>query len=113
MKTPTLIAALALSALAKPAFSDHHQQPEAEEEQAPQAEVIERDADGKATRVRVDGREYAVCGEGQEDECINPREAGLDFGDVPIDYWPGQPASEIDHPLPQHAPPPPDDDDEG
>ena len=74
------------------------------DDHAPQAEVIERGAQGRATRVRVDGFEVDVCREGQQDSCINPHEAGLDFGGVPIDYWPGRPASEIDHPLPEHEP---------
>jgi hypothetical protein len=74
------------------------------EEPAPVAEVLERDESGKATRIRVQGFEYAVCGEGQTDGCINPREAGLDFGGVPIDYWPGQPASRVEEPLPEAQP---------
>ncbi len=45
-----------------------------------------------------------MCTEDNQDSCINPRAAGLDFGGVPIDYWPGRPASEIDEPLPQHRP---------
>ena len=72
----------------------------------PVAEVIKRDENGRAVRIRVEGFEYDVCGEGQQDGCINPREAGLDFGGVPIDYWPGQPASETDERLPPEAPPP-------
>ena len=28
------------------------------------------------------------------DGCINPREAGLKFGNRALDYWPGKPASE-------------------
>ena len=59
------------------------------------AEVVERDAEGRATRVRANGVDYSVCVDGQVDGCINPREAGLDFGDVPLDHWPGRPASEI------------------
>lgn len=85
-----LIAAAAFFA-AVPALADHHQ--EAEEDETQLAEVIERDEDGRATRIRVDGFEYDVCREEQQDNCINPREAGLDFGTVPIDHWPGQPAS--------------------
>lgn len=39
--------------------------------------------------------EYPLCTEGMTDGCINPREAGEDFGNVPLDYWPGKPASEM------------------
>lgn len=63
-------------------------------------EVVERDAQGHATRVKSDGIVYDVCTAGRTDGCINPRDAGLDEGNRPIDYWPGKPASEIDHPLP-------------
>ena len=60
----------------------------------PKAEVIERNDKGQATRIRVDGRVYEVCRDGKTDGCINPRDAGLDFGSVPLDHWPGRPASE-------------------
>ncbi len=60
------VAALALG-LASPALADHH------EEEAPKAEVVERDDDGRATKVSVDGVVYDVCTEGQTDGCINPR----------------------------------------
>ncbi len=79
---------------ASPAFAEHHE--ESEQQETPLAEVVERDEDGRAIRIRVEGREYDVCGEGQQDGCINPREAGLGFGTVPIDQWPGQPASTLE-----------------
>lgn len=59
------------------------------------ATVVERDARGRATKVAVDGRTYEVCRQGMSDGCINPREAGLNFGNVPLDRWPGRPASEL------------------
>ena len=59
------------------------------------ASVVERDGRGRATKVSVDGRTYEVCRQGMTDGCINPREAGLNFGNVPLDRWPGRPASEI------------------
>lgn len=59
------------------------------------ASVVERDARGRATKVSVNGRTYEVCREAMTDGCINPREAGLNFGNVPLDRWPGRPASEI------------------
>jgi hypothetical protein len=54
------------------------------------ATVVARDANGRATKVSVDGTEYAVCTASVKDACINPREAGLNFGNVPLDHWPGQ-----------------------
>lgn len=54
------------------------------------ATVVERDANGRATKVSVDGKEYAVCTATVKDSCINPREAGLNFGNVPLDHWPGR-----------------------
>ncbi len=70
-----------------PAMAEHH------EEEAPKAEVVSRDDNGRATRISVDGIEVDVCSAEVTDNCINPREAGLDFGAVPLDSWPGHPAS--------------------
>lgn len=39
--------------------------------------------------------EYPLCTDGRTNNCINPREAGKNYGNVPLDYWPGQPASEM------------------
>lgn len=58
------------------------------------AEVTERDAKGHATKVKVEGQEYAVCVGAVVDSCINPRQAGLNFGNTPLDHWPGKPASD-------------------
>ena len=46
--------------------------------------------------------EYPPCKGDQQDNCVNPREAGLNYGNRPLNYWPGKPASEIDGPLPQN-----------
>ncbi|MBO9516784.1 MAG: hypothetical protein J7493_01815 [Porphyrobacter sp.] len=54
----------------------------------PKAEVVERDARGKAIKVKIGDTVYDVCREGKYDSCINPREAGLAFGNVPLDNWP-------------------------
>ena len=107
MKIAIALPVIALS-IGTPAMADNH-----EGEEKPQAEVIERDEEGRATRIRVDGYEVEVCREGQQDDCINPREAGLDFGGVPIDYWPGRPASEIEGDLPREAPAQDSEDGEG
>jgi hypothetical protein len=74
------------------------------QEEKPEAEVIAWDADGKPDRVRVDGYEYKLCKGGQTDSCINPQDAGFDWGGKEIRYWPGRPASEIDEPLPEYRP---------
>ena len=48
--------------------------------------------DGKT--VMFGDKEVAVCTKELQDSCINPREAGLNWGNRPLDYWPGKPASE-------------------
>ncbi|WP_141521515.1 hypothetical protein [Novosphingobium sp. PC22D] len=60
----------------------------------PKAEVVEKDARGRPTKVMIEGKEYVVCTSDGQDGCINPREAGLKFGNTPLDHWPGKPASE-------------------
>lgn len=103
MSTPALIAALGLALLAVPVLAQDEPAPPPDEEN-PTAVVLKRDENGRATRIRVGEFEYDVCSEGREDGCINPREAGLDFGGVPIDYWPGEPASEIEERPPSDRP---------
>lgn len=39
--------------------------------------------------------EYPPCRGEMQDSCVNPREAGLNYGNRPLNYWPGQPASEM------------------
>lgn len=73
----------------------------------PTFEVAERDEDGRVTKVTYDGRIYDICIEDGQDSCINPRDAGLDFGTRELNYWPGRPASEIEEPLPFEKPPEP------
>lgn len=70
----------------------------------PKAEVVERDARGHATMVSVEGQQYKVCSATVTDSCIQPRQAGLNWGNTPIDYWPGKPASEIPGKLPVNKP---------
>jgi len=50
------------------------------------------------------GAEYPPCRGEVTDGCVNPREAGLNYGNRPLNYWPGRPASEIDGPLPAQQP---------
>lgn len=85
-----VVAAALASTLAVPALSQT-----AAANGTATASVVERDARGRAIKVSVDGRTYEVCRQGMTDGCINPREAGLNFGNVPLDRWPGRPASEI------------------
>lgn len=59
------------------------------------AEVVTKSASGRAQTVMLNGKEYQVCGGDVTDSCINPREAGLNFGNRALDYWPGKPASEM------------------
>ncbi|WP_066552768.1 hypothetical protein [Croceicoccus bisphenolivorans] len=82
--TPAVAAGLAL-ATAAPALADHHEETK--------AEVVERNEKGHATKVKVGEYVYAVCTPESQDSCINPREAGLNFGSTPLDHWPGAPAS--------------------
>lgn len=39
--------------------------------------------------------EYPLCSATVMDSCINPREAGKNYGNRPLGYWPGKPASEM------------------
>lgn len=49
------------------------------------------------------GSELPVCKANQQDGCINSW-AKNKTGNRPLNYWPGQPASEIDGPLPANDP---------
>jgi hypothetical protein len=44
--------------------------------------------------VTIDGKTYPVCTATVQDGCINPRQAGLKYGNTPMNNWPGHPASE-------------------
>lgn len=59
------------------------------------AEVLQKAANGRAQTIMLNDREYQVCGGDVTDGCINPREAGLNYGNRALDYWPGKPASEM------------------
>lgn len=68
--------------------------------QAHAGKVMKTDARGRATQVEMNGRNYDVCTARTQDNCINPRAAGLKWGNRALDYWPGHPASEkADHPA--------------
>lgn len=57
--------------------------------------VVERAANGRPTSVRIGGTVYKVCMTESEDSCIQPRAAGLNWGNRPLGHWPGRPASEM------------------
>ena len=40
-------------------------------------------------------KDYPVCSATVTDGCIQPREAGMNYGNRPLDYWPGKPASQM------------------
>jgi hypothetical protein len=105
-----IVIALA-AAVADPSAAQQTQQAPTTAPPKPKAEIIAYDADGKPDRVRVDGYEYKLCKGGQTDSCINPQDAGFDWGGRELTYWPGRPASEIEGPLPEHKPEEPKDDD--
>ena len=86
-KIAAILAAGTLASVTSPALADDHMEMK--------AEVVERNAQGKATKVKVGDKTYEVCSADSSDNCINPREAGLNFGNVPLDRWPGQPASSM------------------
>lgn len=45
---------------------------------------------------------YPPCRGTLQDSCVNPREAGLNYGNRPLNRWPGRPASEIPGPKQQN-----------
>lgn len=96
--TKLMISALAI-VLAAPAAAQT-----APAEPKPKVEVISVGEDGKPDVVRVEGFEMKVCKGEVKDGCINPQDAGFDWGGKEINYWPGKPASEIEGPLPVDKP---------
>lgn len=82
------LAATAALGLSGPAIADDHGDKNKAAYKAQSPEVIERNRQGKATKVRIDGKEVAVCMSETQDSCINPRAAGLNWGDRPLEYFP-------------------------
>lgn len=91
MKT-TYIAGLAFAASMMPLGASAFAAPASQNVQ-----ILARDSHHRATEVEVDGQRYAVCSATKTDNCIDPRAAGLKFGNVPLNYWPGEPASTLHH----------------
>ncbi len=55
----------------------------------------------QAAPAATDGN-YPPCKGAVQDHCVNPREAGLNYGNRPLNHWPGKPASEIPGPKKQN-----------
>lgn len=91
----TLFIATAAAALVLPAAAFAQPRDPMQQDQR-DAQITARDGRGHATQVQVDGQTYAVCTRDKQDGCINPRDAGLRWGNRELGYWPGQPASEQD-----------------
>lgn len=79
--------ALAAFAAAGTAQADNHSRDAEWKAESP--EIVERTPQGKVTKVRVKGKVYDVCENEKQDSCIQPRAAGLNRGDFPLNYWPG------------------------
>ncbi len=87
-------ASLVALGVTAPALADDHSEKKGWKAATP--EIVEKDARGKASKVRINGKVYDVCMTDEQDACINPRAAGLDWGNRPLKYWPGKPASQMD-----------------
>ena len=93
------IAILSAVAAASVAFSgvahaNHHEKGDGAKMDH-KVEVVKKSASSRAQTVMLSGKEYQVCSGDVTDNCINPRAAGLNFGNRALDYWPGKPASEM------------------
>ncbi|GMN03624.1 hypothetical protein [Erythrobacter sp. MTPC3] len=91
----TTLSLAALAATAPALAKDDHATTADNSTKAETPVVVERNSNGKATKVRVSGKVYDVCMKDDQDGCINPRAAGLNWGNRPLDYWPGKPASKM------------------
>ncbi|GAA0867459.1 hypothetical protein GCM10009116_00330 [Brevundimonas basaltis] len=88
-------AAVAALAITLAAGAVHAQDRGPAQEQAPATHaespvVVERGPNGRATAVRIGATTYKVCQTEREDGCIQPRAAGLGWGDRPLQSWPGE-----------------------
>lgn len=91
--TAITVAAATGLGIAAPLLANQHNSDDRADWKAQTPEIVERNDRGKATKVRVEGKVYDVCMTQNQDNCIQPRAAGLNWGDRPLTYWPGQPAS--------------------
>ncbi|XUU60239.1 hypothetical protein ACRAQ6_11795 [Erythrobacter sp. HA6-11] len=90
----TAAATIVLGAASPALADDHADDMENKDYVAESPEVIERNDRGQATRIKIGDNEYDVCMSEDQDNCINPRAAGLDWGDRPLNYWPGETESD-------------------
>ena len=83
MKKQIMVGALLAIAAAVPAQAHHarHHHHHAYQHAAHSAAMSYPDT------VTLDGKEYKVCKAGMMDDCVNPRQAGLPFGNVPLDQY--------------------------
>ena len=95
LQTALAAAALAGAAAATPVLGQEARAPAAPAARAETPVIVARDAHGRATSVRIGGTVYKVCMTESEDGCIQPRAAGLNWGNRPLQNWPGRPASEM------------------
>ena len=90
------IAVAALAGVgAMSAGAAYAQDSDAPDSRAESPVVVERGPDGRAAKVRIGDTVYPVCENEQQDSCIQPRAAGLGWGDRPLQHWPGRPASQM------------------
>lgn len=81
-------------ALAQPAPSPA--QPQSQDaDTANAASMPEQGTDAALAPPAAEPRGYPLCSRTVHDECVNPREAGRNYGREPLDNWPGRPASEM------------------
>lgn len=95
LKAALAVAALAVAAAAAPVQAQDAPAPAAPTARAEAPVVVERAPNGRPTSVRIGGTVYKVCMTENEDSCIQPRAAGLNWGNHPLQRWPGRPASEM------------------
>lgn len=59
------------------------------------AGTMNASANASARAAPMAAKDYPICSKTIQDSCIQPREAGKNYGNRPLDYWPGQPASSM------------------
>lgn len=87
MFNKSVLPLLAAAAISLPIGSTALAAPDGYKAKSPK--IVERGPDGRAQVVRVEGKDYQVCVGDRQDDCIQPRAAGLDWGERPLRYWPG------------------------
>ncbi|MBU6268260.1 MAG: hypothetical protein KGN34_12015 [Sphingomonadales bacterium] len=79
-------------AMAQPVTAPGHPQ---DADTANAESMADQGTDRALTPPAPEPRAYPLCSREVHDECVNPREAGRNHGHVPLNYWPGRPASEM------------------